>query len=177
MNSNPFNISREEIIELAAQKLADQYADDNDLSSDIEKRINERIKSLFGETMSKKIDTFFQAEMEKLIEREIVPVDVFGDPCGKPTTLRAAIYEKSKSFWHEPVDSSGNVTRSSYGSTPRHQFLFQKCASEVFADAIKQNVVDVLGALKDAIRADAYKAVDSSLNSLLHVKSLKEQGK
>jgi hypothetical protein len=174
---NPFNITREEIIELAANKIADRYGEESDLSSSINKQVSSRIESVFKTNLNEKIDAFMNAEMSALLSKEIIPVDMWGDEVGEPTTLRAAVTKHAKEFWDDKVDSNGTLSRNGYGCKPRHEYLFQKLAAEAFTEAMKQNIVNILGALKDSIRADAYASVDRSLSELLKVKSLSEQKK
>ena len=171
MDTNTLGITREEILELAAQKLADQYSDESDLSDLANKKINERIERLVGNTLAKKVDETLTAEVEKLLRTEVVPVDIWGDKTGEPTTIKAALHKRAAEFWSEKVDGDGKPS-TYYSGKPRHEWLFSKIAAEEFSKAIKQDFVNIIGALKDSLRADYAKRADEYLNELIKVKSL-----
>jgi len=171
-NENPFNITREEILNLAATKLADQYADDSDLGDIARKEINARIEKLVKEKLNACVDSALSEEMERILSKEIIPVDIFGDKVGDPTTIRAAIAVRARDYWMEKVDEKGKPDPRGWGTHPRHEFLFKRIAGEEFDKVVKQNMVDLVGAFKDAMRADAQKRCDEYLNELIKVKSL-----
>lgn len=173
-DTNPFNITREELLELAAQKLADQFTDEDNLSESVNKRINERIEKVFATGLNQRIDAFLMAEMDKLVRTEICPVDIWGDKAGKPTTIRDSLAIKAHNFWNELVDDKGNPTTSSWGSKKRHEWLFQKIVGEEFASVVKQNLVNLIVAFKDAVREDAKANIDKHLSELIRVKGYSE---
>lgn len=176
MKDSPFNITRDEILNLAAQKLADQYSDESDLCEYARKLIAERVEATVKASVMSKVDAILSAEMERIMSHEIIPITIWGERCGPPTTLRAALHERAMNYWMEKVGDDGKPS-TGWGATPRHEWMLKKYAGAAFDEAIKQNIINVLGALKDAIRADGYKQVDDALNELLRVKSLKEQKK
>lgn len=168
---NPFGISREEILNLAAQKIADQYCSDGDeLQDHVTKLIAERIKGVFAESLTARINAFMDAEMETLVKTQIVPVDIWGDAKGEPTTIRESLAAKAVAYWNERVNCEGR-TSDSYGAKCRHEWLFQKIVGEEFERGIRQNIINLVAAFKDAIREDEKKKIDTYLNEFLRVKS------
>lgn len=167
--NNPFGITCEELLELAAQKLADQYATSEDLEKSIWDKINPRIEKLFSERINSGITTVITAEIEKLLGQELVPVNIFGDREGSPTTIRAMLAKRAKSFWDEKVDCDGRI--STYGGEPRHKWLFSKVVNDEFEKVIKQNITNIVGAFKDALTVDAAKMTAAHIDSIIKVKT------
>jgi len=169
---NPFGISREEILNLAAQKLADEFChEESALQTMASRLVEERVKKALAETMTSRINSFMDAEMEKLVQQVIVPVDMWGDATGKPTTIRESLAAKAVKYWSEKVDNEGRLTDSSYYGKPRHEWVFRKIVGDEFEKAVKQNIVELVAAFKDAIRDSEKSKIDRYLNEFLKVKS------
>lgn len=167
--NNPFGITREELLELAAQKLADEYASSDNLEKSIWDKINPRIEKLFSERINSGVTTTLTAEIEKLMGQELVPVNMWGEREGSPTTIRATLAKRAKTFWDEKVDADGRT--STYGGQPRHQWLFSKVVNDEFEKVIKQNITNIVGAFKDALTVDAAKVTAAHIESLIKVKT------
>jgi len=169
---NPFGISREEILNLAAQKLADEFChEESDLQTMASKLVEKRVSEALAESMKTRINSFMDAEMERLVQQVIVPVDMWGDATGKPTTIRESLAAKAVKYWSEKVDNEGKLNDSSYYGKPRHEWLFRKIVGEEFEKAVKQNIVNLIAAFKDAVRESEKNKIDSYLNEFLKVKS------
>src|SRR3990167_6826640 len=118
---NPFNITREELLELAATKLVDTWADESDLTKTAELIIREKIEKIFASGLKERIDGFLDMEMKKIVGEEIAPVNIWGEREGKPTTIRAELANRAKEFWNVRVNEDGK--ESSYGGTERSKVL------------------------------------------------------
>lgn len=169
----PFGITREDVLKLAAEKLANDYADEENLGAEVRKMIEQRVKEAFTSNLNARIDGMLLEEMEKLLGREICPVDIYGEPIGTPTTMRAVLAERSRVFWDVKVNNEGK--QESYGGKPRHEWLFQKIVNEEFTKVVKQNIVNLVGAFKDSLSASAAKITKEHIDSLIKVKSLGER--
>jgi hypothetical protein len=163
----PFGITRSEILDLAAQKIADSACEDNCIEDRVNRLVTERVKQAFDNGLTKRIDEFLTSEMEKLLNREICPVDIWGDKTGTPTTIRAQLAERAKIFWDVNVDREGK--RESYGGQPRHKVLFEKIVNEQFSEAIKTNSVAIAEAFKTALRADAARIAIEHIDKLINI--------
>lgn len=166
---NPFGITREEILELAAQKLADDAAGEEYIGERVSRLIDERIKTAIGEKMLNKVDTFLAAEMEKILRETITPVNIWGERDGEPTTLRDALAERARVFWDVKVDKDGQATASYYG-TPRHQQLLKQLLNEEFTNAVRTNATEIVAAFRDAVKADSARIVNEHIDKLISVK-------
>lgn len=165
MNENPFGITKEEVLNLAAQKLADACADNEELESIAKEEIRLRVTEHLNSSLNRKMDEFLTAEMTALIQKEIIPVDVFGDKCGNPTTIRAALMERARIFWEVKVDREGKMEH--YGGTPRHEHLMRKILDEEFAKAVKDNATVIVAEFKKAITADCTRIVKEHIDKLI----------
>lgn len=177
MSDNPFNITREELLNLAAQKLADQAQDESELIEMANKLVREKVEKALAQSVLASVDKFLADEMEKILSQTICPVDVWGDRTGAPTTLRATLHERAKAYWAENVDGEGKLVTNSWSSSgkPRAEWLMCKVAGKEFEGVVKQNIVNIIGALKDAVRDDMKANVDKYLNELIKVKSQGDQ--
>lgn len=169
MDNAPFNITREEVLGLAAQKLVDVYCGDPDLSETAERMIKDKVNEAFASKLSRRIDEFLTAEMERLLGQEIVPVNIWGERDGKATTLRAAIAERARIFWDVKIDGDGR--ECSYGGQPRSRALMEKILKDEFANAVKSNADLIIGEFKAALKTDATKLVTEHIDKLITVKS------
>lgn len=160
--------SEERLLDLAAEKIAQSFFDADGLSFRAEKLFEDRVSAAIPKNLNQKIDDLLTAEMAKIIGEEIVPVNMWGERQGQPTTIRDQIAERARTFWEERVDKDGKL--SSYGGQPRHEQLLRKIVNEEFTAAIKQNVVNVVGAMKVAAKAHAEKITEEALDSLIKVK-------
>lgn len=161
----PFGITREEILELAAVKLADQFGDAKHLSELAEREIEQRVKSAFESGLQIRIDEFLGSEMEKLLSQEICPVDIWGDKTGSPTTIRAQLAARAKDFWDVKVDQDGKS--QCYGGNPRHEVLFKKIVKDEFDKAVKENCTEIVAAFKQALKVDAARITSEHIDKLI----------
>lgn len=168
MNENPFNITREEILELAANKLADRHEDSEELEGLAVRIINKRIEERFAISLNATINTALNTELSRILSEEVVPVDIWGKPAGEPTTIRAALHSHAMKFWNEKVNEEGKICDNYYGK-PRHEYLFSKIANDEFSKAVKQDIVNLVGAFKDAVINNATKITKEHIDSLIKV--------
>jgi hypothetical protein len=161
----PCEITKDELLDLTATKLADQFSDLPEITERAQNLIGERVKELFESSLKNKIDAFLVGEMEKLISQEIHPVDMWGEKTGKPTTIKAQLAIRARDFWDLKVDEQGK--ESSYGGQPRHQYLLKKVAREEFEKAVRENIEEMVSAFKEAVRADAVKMATEHIDKLI----------
>jgi hypothetical protein len=165
----PFEITREEVLNLAAQKLVDAYGGDPDISEKAEEIIRRKVSELLSEvSIRTRIDECLTKELERLLGTEIVPVDIWGNREGKPTTIRAQLTERAKKFWEVPIDRDGR--ESTYGGTPRSEVLMKQLLKAEFENAVKTNAEVIVAEFKKAILADATKMVTENIDKLINTK-------
>ena len=166
--NTPFEITKEEVLELAAKKLVECFADDGSISDQATEMIREKIKEAFANRLTKRIDEFLYEEMEKLLNQEITPVDMWGDKIGKPTTIRAQLAERARIFWDVKVNGDGK--EESWGGTPRHEVLFRRICQDKFSEAIKENADVIATEFKAALKADAARISAEHIDKLITVR-------
>lgn len=169
MNTIPFEITREEVLNLAAQKLVDAYCGDPDLSNSAETMIRSKVKELFENGITKKIDEILTTETEKLLSQEIVPVDIWGERVSKPTTIRAQLAQRAREFWDVKVNKDGR--EESWGGTPRSKMLMQEILKDEFSKAVKENADVIIAVFKTALKADATKLVTEHIDKIINLKA------
>lgn len=169
ITDNPFGITREDVLNLAAQKLVDAYSGDPDLSETAERMIREKITEAFAHGIKRRIDDFLSEEMQRIVGQEIVPVNIWGEREGTPTTIKAELSKRAQQFWNVRVDSEGR--ESSYGGAPRSEVLMAKILKDEFSKAVKENAEVIIAGFKTAIKADATKLVADHIDKLINLKA------
>lgn len=168
---NPFGITREEVLKLVVDKMVDDvWREAGDTVEIVNRIIREKVDGQIGKNLDAKIDAALTAEMERLMTVEIVPVSIWGERTGSPTTLRDALSERARLFWDVRVDKDGKPTGDYYGK-PRHEHLFAKIVNDEFNRVVQQNVTNIIGAFKDAVKADAARITNEHIDKLIAVKT------
>lgn len=165
MTDNPFGITRDEILNLAAQKLVDAYAGDADIESTATDMIREKIKLAFETGMKKRIDDFLNEEMQRIVAQEIVPVNIWGEREGQPTTIKAELAKRAKEFWNIKVNKEGK--EESWGGEPRSTHLMKQILKDEFANAVKENAEVIVSQFKAALKQNATQLVVKHIDSLI----------
>lgn len=161
-------ITREELLNLAAQKLVDDAVSEDSLTDYAHSLIQNEIQKLCADKLKTKVDSFLTEEMSRILGQEICPVDIYGEKTGQPTTIRAVLAERAKVFWNVNVDTAGR--EQSYGGSPRHQVMFREIINEEFKKAIAANIDLMAKTFKDALAADAIAITRAHIDKIIHLK-------
>lgn len=164
---NPFGITREEILDLAAAKLADDAASEEYVGDRVQRLINERVKEAVSVALEGKVEEVLSREMESILRETITPVNIWGERAGSPTTLRDALAERARVFWDVNVDKDGKPTDSRYNGKPRHEHLLSKLLDEAFKKAVAQNAETMVETFKAAAKADLAKVTAAHIDKLI----------
>lgn len=168
-----FDLNRDEVLELAASKIVDDYANQDGLYDKIRKEISSRLDKLFKERVDSLLDQLLSDKLEEVMRTTITPVDIFGDKVGEPTTIRESLTEKAKEFWNTQVTEDGKVPKESnyYSSRKlktRAEYMLGKVISETFADEVKANATAILKDFKENLRTDLHKNIDRHLDNIVN---------
>ena len=147
-------ITSEDILERAAQKLADDVADFDHTQSRVDEIVSNRINKIIEEKLESRIEQVLSDAMSNILDEEVTPRNIWGEKQGEPTTIRAALSERAKEFWNVKVDAKGKPT-GAYGGKPRHEWMMQESVKKEFDNAIKQNINEIVAGFKEAMRKDA----------------------
>ena len=171
-----FKIDPKDVLELAAQKLVDQVLEsDESLCETAELRIQERIDNVISDemraSMAQTVDAKLAAELEKILASKIVPVDIWGEATGEPTTLREQIHKRALQYWEERVEPDRNhrdrYRVTNYGGEPRHKVVFKDVAKQAFEEAMRANINEMVKAFRDAMRKDAVAVVTEHIGKII----------
>ena len=168
---NMFGITKDEVLNLAAEKVADMAVAQNDdnVYAKAMAIVKERLDKMFAERITTAVECALKGELETILSETITPVNLWGEKAGKETTLRAAMRDRSANFWTETVDSNGNPS-SGYSTKPRWEVVMKKFLATEFDTVIKQNIVEVVGALKASMRVDLANRCNAVMDELIRVK-------
>lgn len=146
-------IDAEQIVEQAASRLADEAYENVNALEMLETEISRRIDKFLDAKAQTLMEDTLRNEMERLMVREFQPVNQWGEAKGKPTSLREELQRRAEEFWKISVDKNGKPT--TYGGKPRHQHMFEQIAQDQFAEAIKENIEEVIAGFREALRKDS----------------------
>lgn len=147
---------------------------DESITSMVSKSLREKIDSKVTNLMNDKIDTMLTDAVKSTLDESITPVNTWGEKVGETTTLKAVIHERARDFWNTKVNKDGAPSQYS-SSKPRWEHLLGEELRGAFSDAIKKDMVNIAGSLKDAVRSDFYGAIDKGLNDIFKIKSIGDQ--
>lgn len=164
-NENPFGITKEELLNVAAQKIADQLSDYDELESNVNRLVRERVEELFSNKLKERIDSFLMEEMTRITTEKITPVTIWGEKAGEPTTIRQCLAERAKVFWEVKVDENGK--ESNWGGQPRYERLMRDVLKAEFENAVKENAEVIVAEFRKAILADSVRIVTDHINKLI----------
>lgn len=169
------DVNREELLELAANKLANEYVDEDSLSEKVRRKVDDKLDSLFKDRIEGLIDQALSNRLETVMQQTITPVDIFGDRKGEPTTIREVLSDRAKEFWNTQVTEDGKVPKernyySSQKLKTRAEWMLGKVVSETFADEVKANATAILTEFREQLRKDLHANVDKHLDGMVNTK-------
>lgn len=162
---NNFEITKDELINLAAEKLADQHGDMEEIGSTAKRIIEERVKDVFSQKVDKLVTDALTKALNETLTKQYQPVDMWGEPVGTPTTIRDQLTQRARTFWDESVDEHGKPTQ--WGGKPRHEHVYKQIAKQEFERALKDNAETIVAQFKAAILSDAVKVTTQHINNLI----------
>lgn len=159
-------ITKEEILELAAQKLADMHYQDSGSYDWVSRVVNERIGEVISTKVNKEIDRQLEILLPKILNDKITPVNIWGEKAGEPTTIKDVLQQRALTYWDAKVDDKGKPCSSYYGKT-RAQFMVTEALKEELSKALNENIKSVIAAMKESLKADAIKQADKLINNAI----------
>ena len=171
------DLDKSEIIEIAATKIADEYADMEALGDWVSRMLTERVEKVIGSTIETRVEEALNKALEETLDAEIQPVNIFGEKTGKPKTLRGTLIDRAQDFWSTKVNSSGKPfgddTWGRREAKTRAEWMLGRIVSEEFASQVKANAVEIAAAFKARMREDAHKMIDRHIDGLIKTKANK----
>lgn len=172
------NINEEDLKAAIVQKAAEEILSQYDLSEMIRKEVKSRLDKIFVDRAEAQIQAAIDTAVNGAFEREYQRVTSWGEQEGPKTSIRKELEKTVEGYWSAKVDTrSGKPTDSSYNSVTRAEYLMTQICAEDFSKEMRQNLQNVTGALKDGLRNQLAKQMDTMLDGLFHIKSLQDQGK
>jgi hypothetical protein len=173
------NINEEDLKDAIVKRAADEILQrDDDLTAIINKEVKARLDKIFTDRAEAQVRSAIDAAVVNAFEREYQRVTSWGHPEGTKTTIRKELEKTVSSYWSARVDAKTGVpSTSDYSSVTRAEFQMTKICAQDFSEAMKEAAINVTGSLKDGLRNQMGKQMDSMLDGLFKVKSLQDQGK
>ena len=132
------NITQEQLVEIAANKLVEQVDDDSVYSRAME-IVQERITSLIENKLAPAVDQFLRDELEKIADAEFDRVTEWGEATGEKITIRKILQEQSKHYWSQKVNREGKAGDGYGYSEERAKWFAEQVMKTTFEQAIQTN--------------------------------------
>lgn len=147
-------ITLDTVMENLGDRIIEEFDLHNLITRHAEEEINKRIDSLFQERVNDLIDSKVEEIMESAFSLQITPVDQWGDPQGKPFTIRDRIYDEAVTFWEERVNSSGDkyTVYDAKRQPTRAQFLIEKAVAGEIEKAVKLSAQEATAIFREALK-------------------------
>ena len=174
-------LDTDKISEMAAQKVADEVIESReDVFARANAIVEEKIESVINDDFRAKVRARIEERLEECLEatlnKEFVPVDMWGEATGKPTTIRAQIHQKAKEFFEEKVEpdrnNPGGFRVTKYGGTPRWRVAYEGIVKEQFEASLKTHVGEVVKGFRDAMKKDLAKTIAEHVDSIINNRRL-----
>lgn len=173
------NINEEDLKAAIVERAADSLlSEDQDLSGLIAKEVKTRLDKIFIDRAEAQIQAAIDEAVRTSFDREYCRVTSWGEPDGPKTSIRKQLDLIINGYWTQKVEpKTGKPSTSDYNTVTRAEYLMTTICAQDFTAQMKQDALNVSGALKDGLRNQMGKVMDEILNGLFHVKSLQDQGK
>lgn len=173
------NINEQDLKEAIAQKAADEIlSEDNDLTNMIAKEVKSRLDKIFIDRAEAQIQAAIDQAVQTAFDREYQRVTSWGEADGPKTSIRAQIDKVINGYWSEQVNAKTGKPNDGYGDkVTRAEYLMTQMCAKDFSAQMRQDALNITGALKDGLRNQMAEVMDKTLNELFNVKSLQDQGK
>lgn len=147
------NVTQQEVVDLAATKLADSIGDTEHIYSTARQMIEKKVTEMVNGRLKVNVDEFLQKELNRIADAEFERLTEFGEPTGKKISIRSILAEQSKNYWTQKVNCEGKPS-DGYGGKERFKWFIETALKSEFENAISTNakvVVDEFAVqLKDA---------------------------
>lgn len=166
-------LNQEKIESAIVREAANKIISDDALYERVKKDIDARVDRLFASRVDAEITAAIDDAIKAGFDREYTKRDSFGRATSHPTTISKELERMIGGYWSQRVDGAGKPTDSTYTTThTRAEWLMGKMCAADFEKEMKQHVVNVGGALKDHLRAELGRTVNSLLSEVFKVNSL-----
>lgn len=173
------NINEEDLKAAIVERAADEILkQDDDLTAMISKEVKSRLDKIFIDRAEAQIKAAIDQAVQTAFDREYQRVTSWGEADGPKTSIRAQIDKVINGYWSEQVNAKTGKPNDGYGDkVTRAEYLVTQMCARDFSEQMRQDALNITGALKDGLRNQMAAVLDKTLNDLFHVKSLQDQGK
>lgn len=163
---NPFGITKEEVLNLCATRLIARV--DEEINETVLSLVQTHIRGVVERQTQEAVSKALDAEIQRILESKITPVDMWGEPTGEATTIRDQLHKRAVNFLSEKVDKDGKPMP--YGGAPRYQRIYAELANTAFSKAVSENIETIAAAVKKSVRDTIWRDLDTALNNTFKVK-------
>lgn len=152
-------ITREDVVEKAAERLLEELSDTDESWID---SLKSRVLTAVTAKATTHIDAVLAETVSRLADTEFTPVDEWGDRKGKATTLREMIKTRALSYLTQKVDERGNPS-TYHAAMSRATWLAQKAAEDAMTLEVKKELSNAVATAKDELRKQVAQFIADTL--------------
>lgn len=167
-------LNQERIEQGIINEAVDHLINEEYLAGLVTKEVKARIDAIFAATATDQVSKAVNQAIEDGLNREYSKVNSWGEKVGGPTTISKELERVVSGYWNQRVDAKGKPTDNSYSSITRAEWMMTELAAKDFEGEMKQHIINVGGALKDALRDTMHENVNKMISEVFHVKSLND---
>lgn len=145
---NDIGITKEDVIDRAAEKLIDGFDEDY---GDLRTQIVLAVKTEMVKRAESQIDSILEASLADLLDTDFQPIDEWGDKKGSKTTLRKLVKEKSMAYLKAKVDENGKESTYRAAET-RANWLAKKAAKDAIDYETRKEIEKAVDTAKSEIK-------------------------
>jgi hypothetical protein len=169
-------LNQTRIEDAIVQEVSDRIIDNEELTSRVMRAVDGRIDTLFKSVADAQIKTAVETAIQQGFDHEYRRVNSFGQPEGKPTTIRLELEKAIGGYWNTMVGRDGKPMTDSYNAKmTRAEWTMTQLVAADFQGEMKQHVVNLGGALKDKLRAELHDTVNKLLSEVFRVRSVGDE--
>lgn len=163
MNLEDLGINLEDLKEKVVFDVRQQLMKEvgEELTKEIRKGFVQEMKTKLYDEAVLKLDTL----MVEMIHETYQPIDDYGDPIGKPTTLRDHFKKSIEVWWTQKVDSSGNKS-TSYRANQRHEWMVKTVVEDIVSKEFRKHLEKFVDEAKTKMRESMTKALAGEFKNL-----------
>lgn len=133
---------KEQIVSLAAKTLLAEISAET--RTEIVKTVHKSVEVAIGAEVNRQV--------ENALNFEYQPVDHWGEPQGKKTTLREKLKDSVLEWWSAKVDENGKADTGWGAKKTRAEWFAKKAVDEVMQNELKADFSKIFGAAKEELK-------------------------
>lgn len=166
VNIESLGITKEDLVDRIVESVSASVfrAYDDEISVRVSKEVNKAISA----KVESMVVAAIQDEIDRCLQVEFQPIDVFGASKGQPTTVHGILEQSIQNWWSTSVNSSGKATdRWSSESTTRAEWYVTTFIRDTIKNALEKDLGGIVSKTKEQVAVAVGKTIAEIVKSNL----------